>query len=207
MCSYIEQTRKNESNASCCWIKFSDFGSQLNPQILCNKENERNQKKTKKPKKTTGRKVWRDEVGVTEFRLRLGHAWVVSSRNCFAEVFFPHVISFLSTHHELLDHHPSRCSGQFFCHFFVCNLATCDEQSVELLLLSNLLHFLTFALVFDFVLCDVGLCVITQSHSDDVSCWSALMVPSLSRTVFRSFICKHCVVFLNRVYFPRFLLP
>ena len=51
-----------------------------------------------------------DEKGDTEFRLRLSHAW---SRNCSAELPFPHGISFLSTHHEVLDHHPSRCSGPF----------------------------------------------------------------------------------------------
>ena len=63
-----------------------------------------------------------DEVGDTVFRLRLGHAWVASSRNCFVEVCFPHVISFSSTHHEVLDHRPSGCSGSFLDHFFLEHL-------------------------------------------------------------------------------------
>ena len=54
-----------------------------------------------------------EEVGDTEFQLRLGHAWVVSSRKCFDEVFCPYVISFFSTRQELRDHRPSGSSGPF----------------------------------------------------------------------------------------------
>ena len=120
-----------------------------------------------------------DEVGDTEFRLRLGHAWVVSSRNYFAEVFFPHVPSFLSTHHEVLDHRPSGCSGLVFCHLFVSATlrhAECGPWSC--CCFQSCFMFLTFILFFEFVTCDVGYLVLTQSHSVDVSCWSALMVPS-----------------------------
>ena len=67
-----------------------------------------------------------DEVGDTEFRLRLGDACVVSSRHCFAEVFFPHVISFLTTHHEVLDHRPSGCYGLFLSPICLC-LQPCDK--------------------------------------------------------------------------------
>ena len=83
-----------------------------------------------------------DGIGVTDL-LRLGHAWVVSGRDCFAEVFFPHVISFLSTHHEVLDRRLSGCFGPFLSRHFVrvCNLAACGVRSAELLLLSNLLYF------------------------------------------------------------------
>ena len=31
------KARRNESNTSCCWNKFSEFENRLNPQILCNK--------------------------------------------------------------------------------------------------------------------------------------------------------------------------
>ena len=37
------------------------------------------------------------------FRFRLGRVWVVPNRICFSEVFFPHVVFFLSIHHEVLD--------------------------------------------------------------------------------------------------------
>ena len=68
-----------------------------------------------------------DEVGYTEFRLRLEHAWVVSSRNCFAEVSFPRSVN------------PSRSSWSSsimmfrtisFCHLFVSatlRRAVCGE--------------------------------------------------------------------------------
>ena len=52
-----------------------------------------------------------------------------------------------------------------------------------LLLLPKMLHFLTFDLFFDLVLCDLGHFIITQSHSVDVSCWSALSISSVSRII------------------------
>ena len=132
-----------------------------------------------------------DEVGDTVLRLRLGHAWVVSSRNCFVEVCFPHVISFSSIYHEVLDHRPSGCSGPFISAFCLC-LQPCDMRCAERGAAAAFKYFF-----FDFVLCDVGYLVLTQSHSVDIYCWSALVIPSLSRIVFRSFLCSHCVVFFK----------
>ena len=129
------------------------------------------------------------EVGDTEFRLCLGHTWVVSSRNCFAEVFFPHVISLLSTHHDVLDR-PSGCPGPLLSAICLC-LHPCDLRYVErggAAAAFKFASFWAFAFFFDFV-------VLTQSHSVDVSCWSALMIPSLSRIAFRSFFSSHCVFF------------
>ena len=47
------------------------------------------------------------------------------------------------------------------------------ELIAELLLLAKSFNFFYFDLLFDFVLCDVGHFVVAQSHSIDVSRWSA----------------------------------
>ena len=47
--------------------------------------------------------------------------WVVPSRICFSEVFFPHVVFFLSIHHDVLDHQSIRmfCIISFLEHLLV----------------------------------------------------------------------------------------
>ena len=161
---------------------------------------------TKKTKKTTRRimrqKTWLISLtGVISVFLqttsvtRNSDSVLVTPGLCpvITEVFFPHVISCLSTHHEVLDHHTSRCSGPFLSAICFC-LQHCDMVCAERGAAFKFAHFLTFALFFDFVLCHVGYFVLTQSHSVDVSCWSALMIPSLSRIFF---LCNLCVVFLK----------
>ena len=65
----------------------------------------------------------------------------------------------------------------------------------ELLLVSKKFHFFTFYfdLLLTFVSCDVGHFLVAQSHSIDVSRWSALSISSRSRIIFMSFFCSHCV--------------
>ena len=126
----------------------------------------------------------------------------------------------MSIHHEVLDHQSIRMLWimSFLEHVLLLSaklpLATCRVRSAELLLLSksfiwvmhaeliaellrlakSSFHFLTFDLFFDFVSCDVGHFIVTQSHSVDVSCLSALRISSVSRIIFRSFFCSLCVV-------------
>ena len=89
----------------------------------------------------------------------------MSSRNCFAEVSFPHVVSFLSIHHEVLDHRPT-ISFSTIC---LC-LQPCDVRGAErgAAAAFKVDSFLAFDLFFDFVLCDVGHFVFTQSHPVDI---------------------------------------
>ena len=81
-----------------------------------------------------------DEVGDTESRLRLGHAWVVSSRKCFAEVFFPSEISFFVN--------PSRSSliivhQHVLAHFFL-SLILCLQPCEHFMAQDLKNFFLTF---------------------------------------------------------------
>ena len=91
-----------------------------------------------------------------------------------SEVFFHHVI-FCQSITKFLIVNPSGCSGSFlFSNICLC-LQLCDMQGAECGAAAafQIASFLIFDVFFDFVLCDVGHFIITQSHSIDVSCWSA----------------------------------
>ena len=130
------------------------------------------------------------------FRFRLCRAWVLPSRVCFSEVFFP-MYYFCQSITKFLIISPPGCSGLFlFSNICLC-LQLCDVQGAECGAAAAAFQTcftLIFDLFFDFVLRDVGHFIITQSHSVDVSCWSALRISSVSRIIFRSFFCSHCVV-------------
>ena len=66
----------------------------------------------------------------------------------------------------------------FLDHFFVSatlRRAECGARNAVACIF-KIGSFLAFELFFDFVLCDVGHFAFTQSHSVDISCWSALMI-------------------------------
>ena len=68
------------------------------------------------------------------------------------------------------------------------------ELIAWLLLVSKRLQFPFVSVTsLGFMLCDVGHFFVAQSHSIDVSRWSALAISSHSRIVFMSFFCSHCV--------------
>ena len=126
------------------------------------------------------------------FRFRLGRAWVVPSRICFSEVVFPHEF-FCQSITKFLVINPSRCSGLLL----FSNICLCLQQGAECGAAAaafQLASFLISDLFFDFVLCDVGHFIITQSYPVNVSCWSALWVFLVSRIVLRSFLCCLCVI-------------
>ena len=92
-----------------------------------------------------------------------------------------------STHHDVLDY-GAAAAFQKLRLGAVCGADCGAAASFK----SFIFRFLLLS-SFNFVLCDVGHFFVTQSHSIDVSRWSALSISSHSRIIFMSFFCGHCI--------------
>ena len=202
----------------CCWNKFSEFKS---TGILgfraTHRRGSEGSRKNQEDNRKAGGSVWQVLLVHQSTLIAFHLSWVKlvdtyflfslgrdRDRSCPVSTVH-HVNSFhtqfcSSTHHDVLECHPSRSSWLQklllqLSKSFIWVLHA--ELIAELLRLSqSSFHFLLLS-SFDSVLCDVGYFFVAQSHSVDVSRWSALIISSHSRIVFMSFFWSHCVFFFE----------